>query len=124
MTQLTLAVPTRPEAQDERSCGFCAGRLRRRDRRFCGDPCRKASWDAKHPRINRSEAGPRQGTLKAAILAFLRDNPGEHTEQQIADAIHAFSHSVGARLSELRRAGEPIASRRGPGGVRLYRWTA
>lgn len=104
------------------SCEVCGGPLGKRQRRFCCEQHRFAAWDASHPRINRSAAGPREGTLKAAILQFLRDNPGEHTEQQIADAIHGFSHSVGARLSELRRANEPIEVRRGPGNVRLFKW--
>lgn len=104
-------------------CG-CGGVLTGRQRAFASGACRARWFDLAHPRINRSEAGPRRGTLKAAILTYLRENPGEHTEQQIADAIHAFAHSVGARLSELYRAGEPIEKRRGPGNVRLYRWAA
>ena len=122
MTATTIAVPTRHEAQDERTCRACGHSLRPRHRSFCSDPCRKAWWEAEHPRINRGPEGRRPGRLKDQILAFLREHPGEHTEQQIADAIHGFSHSVGARLSELRRANEPIEVRRGPGQIRLYKW--
>lgn len=120
-----MSVHLSPEATSDVAtprCVICLWPLLGRKKRFCSPEHRFEWWNRMHPRINRSAAGPREGTLKAAILQFLRDNPGEHTEQQIADAIHGFSHSVGARISELRRANEPIEVRRGPQSIRLYRW--
>lgn len=101
------------------ACDYCHKVLVGRQKRFCSRLCCSRWWDQEHPRINRQE-GPRQGTLKAGILTFLAENPGWHTEQQIADAIHAFAHSVGARLSELRRAGHPIETER-LGRLKRYR---
>jgi hypothetical protein len=103
-------------------CGYCGGPLSGRQKAFCSDPHRMAFYDQQHPRINRGPRGPREGTLKALILAYLADGQWR-TEQQIADEIHGFAHSVGARLSELRRAGQPIEvdpPHRG-GGVHRYR---
>lgn len=113
-----IAIPTIPGPQDAKTCAWCGGERKGRRKRFCADECSKAWWESEHPRINRSEHGPRQGTLKALILGYLSDGLW-HTEQQIADGIHAFAHSVGARLSELRRAGQPIEV--DPRRIRRYR---
>ena len=118
----TMPSERQDSAQKPRKSDACGAMLAPRQERFCGDRCRKGWWNAAHPMINRGPEGPREGTLKAAIVSFLRDNPGEWTKRQIADAIHAFEHSVGTRLSELRRANEPIEVRRGPGNVKLYCW--
>lgn len=104
------------------SCRRCEGPLTGKQTDFCSKACNGAWYGAAHPRINVRPDGKRAGTLKAAILTYLRENPGEHTKRQIGDAIHAFEHSVGTRLSELRRQGEPISVRVGPGRVRLYMW--
>lgn len=103
-------------------CRWCKGPLSGRQTAFCSKACNGRWQDAEHPRINRGEAGPREGTLPQAIIAFLKANPGEWTKRQIADAIHGFEHSVGTRLAALIRAGQPIGVRRGPGNVKLYRW--
>lgn len=50
---------------------------------------------------------PREGTILALILGLLQD--GEwRTQHQIAEAVRAFPHSVGARLSELRKRNHRI----------------
>lgn len=103
----------------ECACG-CRQILTGRQKRFASRICCSRWWDQRHPRINLGPVGPRQGTIKALILGYLADGAWR-TEQQIADAIHAFAHSVGARLSELRRAGQPIEVQRGGGNVKRYR---
>lgn len=95
-----------------RVCGYCGFPLTgSKKKRFCSDLHRMAYWDQAHPRVNRGAAGPRQGTVKALILGLLADGQWR-TDQQIADAIHAFAHTVSARISELIRAGHPIESER------------
>ena len=120
MTSATLPSERQEMPQEARTCEWCAWILRPRQRRFCSESHRKAWWEANHPRIG--DRGRREvGTLKRQIKDLMAD--GEwRTEQQITDSIHGFAHSVGARLSELRRANEPIEVRRGPGNVKLYRW--
>ena len=120
MAATTLASGATAENATLCACG-CGKALSGKQTKFATRPCAARLYDQIHPRINRGPDGRRPGRLKDQILAFLREHPGEHTEQQIADAIHGFSHSVGARLSELRRANEPIEVRRGPQNIRLYR---
>lgn len=125
MTSPTMAVAASQMAHSESGprlcdCG-CGQALKRKQKRWASGACSARWWNAQFPRINRDEAGPRQGTLKSLILGFLAFHDGQwHTEQQIADAIHGFAHSVGARLSEIRRAGHPIEVRR-QGRLKAYR---
>src|SRR5688572_3498365 len=68
------------------ACG-CGGILAGRKKRFASRLCNSRFYDREHPRINRGPRGPREGTLKALILAYLADGAWR-TEQQIADSIH------------------------------------
>jgi hypothetical protein len=104
-------VATLGGANLERLCAHCGGPLQGRQKRFCSAAHRMERWDLEHPRINRGPEGPREGTLRQAIIGFLDSHPGEwFTVHQIAEAVRAFPHSVSARLSELRRRGQPIES--------------
>ena len=120
MTTTPDTLATAPFAPG-RPCDQCGGFLSGKQERFCSRACSSSWWDAQHPRINRGPAGPREGTIKALILGLMADGQWR-TEQEIADAIHAFAHTVGARLSELRKR-HPIERdppHRG-GGVHRYR---
>ena len=84
------------------ACG-CGLPLSGQQKRFASRPCSSRYWDAQHPRVNVLPDG-REGTIRDAILAVMAD--GEwRSAHQIAEAVHAFPHSVSARLSELRRKG-------------------
>jgi hypothetical protein len=92
-------------------CDHCGRPLTGKQERFCSRLCSSRWYDQQFPRINRGPDGPREGTLHHAILGFLVANPGQwFTVHEIAEAVRAFPHSVSARLSELRRRGQPIES--------------
>lgn len=99
----------RSRSLESASCAQCGGALSGRQTKFCSDACNTRWWDAQHARINRGPAGPREGTIRDAILGYLAD--GEwRTKAEIAFAVRAHEHSVGSRLSELRRKGLRIES--------------
>jgi hypothetical protein len=92
-------------------CG-CGVPLSGRQKRFASRLCSSRWWDQQHPRVNVvPPEGRREGTLRQAILGFLAAHAGQwFTVHEIAEAVRAFPHSVSARLSELRRRGQPIES--------------
>lgn len=90
-------------------CDQCGALLYGRQKRFCSRHCCSAWWDDKHPRINRGPEGPREGSIQAAILGILHDGDW-HTKADLAFRARAHEHSVGTRLSELRRKGFRIES--------------
>lgn len=121
MSDLSLGTTVVVQDAIPGGCRECKGPLSGKQTDFCSKLCNGRWWNAQFPRINRSERGPRQGTLKALILGYLADGQWR-TEQQIADEIHGFAHSVGARLSELRRAGHPIEVDPPHRGGRVHRY--
>ena len=84
------------------ACG-CGLPLTGHQKRFASRVCSSRYWDAQHPRVNVLPDG-REGTIRDAILAVMADGVWR-SAHQIAEAVHAFPHSVSARLSELRRKG-------------------
>jgi hypothetical protein len=94
---------------EQRVCARCGKPRPPRATRFCSQACNTAAWDEKHPRVGRGPQGPRQGSIRAALLAIMAD--GEwYTKAQLAELARAFEHSVGTRLSELRRQGFRVES--------------
>lgn len=90
-------------------CEWCNAPLKGKQERFCSSRCNTAWYDAAFPRMNRGPEGPREGTIRDAILGYLAD--GEwRTKAEIAFHVRAHEHSVGSRLSELRRKGFRIES--------------
>jgi hypothetical protein len=92
-----------------RPCEFdaCEG-LTGRQKRFASKRCAQAWYDLHRPRILSPAAGaPRDGSIKAAVLACLVDGRwwGYH---ELAAACKADKHSIVSRVSELHRAGHRI----------------
>jgi hypothetical protein len=79
-----------------------------RQKRFASKRCAQAWYDLHRPRILSPAAGaPREGSIKAAVLACLVDGRwwGYH---ELAAACKADKHSIVSRVSELHRAGHRI----------------
>lgn len=86
-------------------------RLTGRQARFCSQKCGSEWWDLFHPRMNTEppDGRPRKVPIRDQILGILHDREW-HTKQELAATLRAREHSVGSRLSELRRKGFRIES--------------
>lgn len=111
------------EEPQPRKCIVCGNPLRPRQLKFCSQACNTASWDAAHPRLGRSTAGPSPGPrrpLRERILELLTDGRWR-TVPQMAAALRAIEVTVDRKLRDLRavkygRFTIQVRPRRGKGG--------
>lgn len=105
------ALPSSPAtspADDRRAirrtdCEWCKGPLSGRQERFCGKRCSNEWYELHRPRIANAAAGhPREGSIKAIILATLHDYEF-HSLSDLAAAAKCSDASASARVRELRK---------------------
>lgn len=108
-TQAPLFAPGASGTARNRICRLseCGRPLTGKQREFCSRACNSRWWDLQHPRVAVVPGGKREASLKLLILGALQDGQW-HSKAELALLLHAREHSVGSRISELKRDGHPI----------------